>query len=74
MLGTAASSITTRVGRPGRIETEKSGAVIFQIELDDHILVDLSSFGGVILQALETLLHLRDAAFKAYGQRLIGER
>ena len=72
MLGTAASSITMSEGRPGRIETEKSGALIF-LRSRSIIFGDLPPFGGAIPQAVETLLHLGDAAFEPCCQGFVGK-
>ena len=46
---------------------------LFQIKLDHHVLGDLASFGGAILQAVETVLHLGNAAFEACGQSFVGQ-
>ena len=35
---------------------------LLDIEFDHHVFGDLPAFGGTILQAVETILHLGDAA------------
>ena len=47
---------------------------LFQIKLDHHVLGDLPTFGGNILQALEPVLHLGDAALEPGCQGFIGQR
>ena len=46
---------------------------LFQIEFDHHILGDLPAFGGTILQALEPVLHLGDAALEPCCQGFVGQ-
>ena len=46
---------------------------LFQIELDHHVLGDLPAFGGTILQALEPVLHLGDAALEPGCQSFVGQ-
>ena len=46
---------------------------LLQVELDHHVLGDLPAFGGAILQAVETLLHVGNPAFEPCGQGLVGE-
>src|SRR5262245_20291807 len=69
MLGTAASSITMSEGRPGRIETKKSGAVIFF--KSSSIMTSLAICRR--FEAIETLLHVDNAAFETCRQCLIRE-
>ena len=74
MLGTAASSITISAGMPGRMEAVKSGAWIFlQVEIDHHVLGDLATLGGSVLQAIKAILHLGNATLEPGGQGLIGQ-
>ena len=47
---------------------------LLDIELDHHVFGDLPAFGGTILQAVETILHLGDPAFEPRSQGFIGER
>ncbi|MGA7024267.1 MAG: hypothetical protein WA796_23650 [Pseudolabrys sp.] len=59
---------------PGRIETVEIGrGDLFQIEFDHHILGDLPAFGGTILQPLEPILHLGDAALEPRRQGFVGQ-
>ena len=46
---------------------------LLDIELDHHVFGDLPAFGGTILQAVETILHLGDPPFEPGGQSFIGE-
>jgi len=46
---------------------------LFQIEFDHHILGDLPAFGGTILQPLEPILHLGDAALEPRRQGFVGQ-
>ena len=55
-------------------DREIRGRDLLQIELDHHVLGDLPSFGGSILQAVETVLHLGDSAFEPGGEGFIGKR
>ena len=65
MLGTAASSSTSRDGHPGSDRHGKVGCGdLLDIELDHHVFGDLPAFGGTILQAIETVLHLGNAALE----------
>ena len=61
-------------GHPG---ADRDGEVrrgdLLDIELDHHVFGDLPAFGGTILQAVETVLHLGNAAFEPGGQGFIGE-
>src|SRR5690242_655143 len=52
----------------------RSGLYLLDLELDHHVFGDLPAFGGTILQALETLMHLGNAAFEPGGESLIGQR
>ena len=75
MLGTAASSSTSRAGIPGRIEIgEIRRGDLLQFEFDHDVFGDLPAFGGTILQAFETVLHLGNAAFESRCQGFIGKR
>ena len=57
---------------PERIETVKSGAVIFLISSSTITFFgNLPAFGGTILQAFETVLHFGNAAFKSCCQGFI---
>src|SRR5262245_58893867 len=74
MLGTAASSSTTRLGMPGRIETVKSGAVIFFRSSSTITSLAISlRLAGTVLQALEPVLHFGNPAFEPGYQGFIGE-
>ena len=46
---------------------------LLQIELDHHVLGDLPAFGGTILQAVETSLHVGDPAFEPCCKGFVGE-
>jgi len=46
---------------------------LFQIELNHHVLGDLSALGCAILQALEPVLHLSDANLEPACQSFIGQ-
>src|SRR5262249_55436946 len=46
---------------------------LLQVEFDHHVLSDLPAFGGSILQAIETPLHVGDATFETCGQCLISK-
>ena len=74
MLGTVSSSSTNSAGMPGRIETVKSGAVIFfRSSSTITSLAICRRLAGTILQALEPVLHLGNAALEPCGEGLIGE-
>ena len=73
MLGTAASSRTSSDGIPGRIGYKIRGGNLLQIQLGHHVFGDLPTFGGTILQAFETILHLGDPALEPGRQSFIGE-
>ena len=59
---------------PGRIDTVKSGAVIFfRSSSTITSLAICLTFGSTVLQALEPVLHLGDAALEPCCQGLVGE-
>ena len=47
---------------------------LLQFEFDHDVFGDLPAFGGTILQAFETVLHLGNAAFESRCQGFIGKR
>src|SRR5262249_32670817 len=47
---------------------------LFEIKLDHYIFDDLSTLGRSVLQTVATRLHFANAALKADGQGLIGDR
>ena len=59
--------------RPDRDSKIRRGDLL-DVEFDHHVFGDLPAFGGTILQAIETVLHLGDAAFEPCGQGFIGKR
>ena len=73
MLGTAASSSTSSAGKPGRIDTVKSGAVIFFSCGPTITSLALPALGGTILQARKPVLHLGDAALEPCCQGFVGQ-
>jgi hypothetical protein len=44
---------------------------LFQIKFDHHVFGDLPALGGTILQTIETILHLGNAALKPCSQGFI---
>ena len=60
---------------PGRIETVKSGAVIFfRSSSTITSLAICRRLDGTILQAVETFLHLGNPAFEPCCQGFVGQR
>ena len=49
------------------------GREFLQVQLDHHVLGDLTAFGGPILQPVEPVLHLGDPAFEPGGQGFVGQ-
>ena len=74
MLGTAASSITSRGGhaRADRDREVRRGDLL-QIQLDHHVLGDLPAIGGTILQAVKPSLHVGNPAFEPSYKGFVSE-
>ena len=58
-----------RAGRDGEVWRGD----LFHIEFDHHVFGDLPAFGGTILQAVETVLHLGDPPLEPRCQGFIRE-
>ena len=71
MLGMAPSSITVRAGVLARMEAVKSGPVVFQVELDHHVLGDLTPFEGPVLKPPQSVFLFGNPALQARRQGFV---